>query len=119
MAKVVSYSGEDIYLSYLPEFRAKTESESNPLPYSVVVRSLKEFVGDLKDELLLCPVRALKTYRKRTERIVSHPRTLFVSPRCSFQPLSKNAVSLLPAGGYFPGVFVGSLTLARGQTQST
>ena len=93
VARVVSYSGDDIYLSYVPEFRAKTESESNPLPRSFVVRSLKEFVGNLEDELLLCPVRALKIYLKRTERLLPHPRTLFVSPRCTFRSLSKNAVS--------------------------
>ena len=91
--KVVSFQGEDAHLSFLPEFRAKTESEANPLPRSFVVRSLKDFVGDLEDELLLCPVRALRCYLQRTERLQPHPRSLFVSPRSSWRPLSKNAVS--------------------------
>ena len=47
----VSFSGSDIYLSYLPEFRAKTESSVNPLPWSFCVRSLEDFVGDLLEEL--------------------------------------------------------------------
>ena len=59
---MVSFSGEDIYLSYLPEFRAKSESTSRPLPRSFSVRSLRDFFGDLPDELLLCQVRALCHY---------------------------------------------------------
>ena len=39
----VSYSGEALFLSYLPEFQVKTESASNPLPHSFAVRSLKDF----------------------------------------------------------------------------
>ena len=42
--------------------------------------SLAPFVGDLQDELLLCPVRALRSYLSRTSSFVSRPRTLFVSP---------------------------------------
>ena len=61
VSKTVSFSGEDIHLSYLPEFVAKTESESNPLPRSFIVRSLQDFASGLPDELLLCPVRALRT----------------------------------------------------------
>ena len=55
--------------SYLPEFRAKTESAVNPLPRSFCVCSLNTFVGDLPDELLLCPVRALRAYLSRTSSI--------------------------------------------------
>ena len=67
----------------------KTESAVNPLPCSFCVRSLDSFVGDLPDELLLCPVRALRSYLSRTSSIAPRPRTLFVSPRS----LSKNALS--------------------------
>ena len=88
----VSFSGSDAYLSYLPEFRAKTESAVNPVPRSFCVWSLKDFVGDLPDELLLCPVRALHSYLARTSSLSPRPRTLFVSPR-SPRSLSKNALS--------------------------
>ena len=91
VSREVSFSGSDAYLSYLPEFRAKTESAVNPLPRSFCVRSLKDFVGDLPDELLLCPVRALRSYLARTASLSPRPRTLFVSPRS----LSKNALSFL------------------------
>ena len=89
----VSYSGEDLYLSYLPEFRAKTESASNPLPRSFAVRLLRDFVGSLPDELLLCPVRALCIYVSHTSTVSPRPRSLFVSPRTPTRPLSKNALS--------------------------
>ena len=89
----VSFSGEDLYLSYLPEFRAKTESAPNPLPRSFAVRSLRDFVGSLPDELLLCPVMAVRIYVSRTSTISPRPRSLFVSPRTPTRPLSKNALS--------------------------
>ena len=93
VSRDVSFSGSDIYLSYLPEFRAKTESSANSLPRSFCVHSLSDFVGDLPDELLLCPVRALRLYLSRISSISPHPRTLFVSPRSPSLSLSKNALS--------------------------
>ena len=93
VSRSVSFSGGDAYLSYLPEFLAKTESASNPLPRSFCVRSLTDFVGDLPDELLLCPVRALRVFLSRTSSISPRPRSLFVSPRAPSRSLSKNALS--------------------------
>ena len=93
VSREVSFSGSDAYLSYFPEFRAKTESAVNPLPRSFCVRSLDDFVGDLPEELLLCPVRALRSYLARTSSLVSRPRNLFVSPRSPSHSLSKNALS--------------------------
>ena len=88
VSREVSFSGSDAYLSYLPEFRAKTESAVNPLPRTFCVRSLEDSVGDLPDELLLCPVRALRLYLSRTASISPRPRSfsllvplLILSPR--------------------------------------
>ena len=89
----VSFSGSDIFLSYLPEFWAKSESASSPLPRSFRVRSLDDFVGDLQGELLLCPVRALRVYIHRTSLISPRPRSLFVSPHSPSHSISKNALS--------------------------
>ena len=91
----VSFSGDDCFLSYLPEFLAKSKSESasNPLPRPFRVKSLRDFVGNLPDELLLCPVRALWVYLYRTSSPSPHSRSLFVSPRTPTRPLSKNALS--------------------------
>ena len=74
----VSFSGEDIFLSCLPEFRAKSESASNPLRRSFSVRCLWDFVGNLPDELLLCPVQALRIYLQRTSSISPRPQSLCV-----------------------------------------
>ena len=92
VSRVVSFSGSDAYLSYLPEFCAKTESAVNPLPRSFCVRSLKDFVGDLPDKTL-CPVWALRLYLTRTASISPRPRSLFASPRSPYHSLSKNALS--------------------------
>ena len=62
LSVVVSESGAGLFLSYLPEFQAKVESEARPLPCSFCIRSLADFVGDLPEELLLCPVHALRCY---------------------------------------------------------
>ena len=93
VSRDVSLSGSNLYLSYLPDFRAKTESSANPLPRSFCVRFLSDFVGDLPDELLLCPVRALHLYISRVSSVSPRPRTLFVSPRSPSRSLSKNALS--------------------------
>ena len=56
----VSSSGDDLFLTCLPEFRSKSDSSARPLPRSFSVRSLRDFVGDLPEELLRCPVLALR-----------------------------------------------------------
>ena len=70
--------GPDIFVSYLPEFVAKMESERNLLPCSYLVKSLSEFVGDLPEERLLCPVRAVHIYLDATSSLTPHPQSLFV-----------------------------------------
>ena len=70
-------------LAYVPEFVAKTESAVNPLPPSFVIQSLSDFAAGLDEELLLCPVCALREYLNRTASVVNRPRCLFVSPRFS------------------------------------
>ena len=65
----------------------------NPIPRSFKVRSLNDFVGGAPEELLLCPVRALKIYPRKTDHLQPRPRSLFVSPRSPLRALSKNAIS--------------------------
>ena len=83
----VSSSGDDLFLSYL------SESMVRPLPRSFHVWSLRDFVGSLPEELLLCPVWALQVYLSRTSSLPSRPHSLFVSSRNPSRPLSKNALS--------------------------
>ena len=80
-------------LSYLTGFVAKTESDKNPIPTSFILKSLKDFVGNLEEDYLLCPVRALKFYLDRTKDLSPCPPNLFVSPRCRQRAISKNAIS--------------------------
>ena len=88
-----SFVRYDACLSCVTEFVAKTESISNPLPRSFLVASLSDFAAGLDNELLLCPVRALRIYLDRTSSFSPLPRRLFLSPRRPSQALSKNAIS--------------------------
>ena len=93
ISRTVSFANSDACLSYVPEFVTKTESFSNPLPRSFLVKSLSDFAAGLEEDLLLCPVRALCIYLCRTDSFSPLPCRLFVSPRRPSHPLSKNAVS--------------------------
>ena len=76
----------------MPEFVAKTESFSNPLPRSFLVTSLSDFAAGLDDELMLFPVRALSIYLNRTSSCSPLPLHLFLFPRSPSHSLSKNAI---------------------------
>ena len=93
VSAVISSSGEDLFLFYLPEFRAKSESKARSLPRSFRVRSSTDFVGVLPVELLLCPVRALRVCLAHTASLPSCPHTLFVSSHATSRPPSLNALS--------------------------
>ena len=80
-------------MSFQPHFVAKTERVDAPVPRSFRVLSLREFVGDLEEGSLFCPVRAVNIYLRRTSSVVVRASSLFVFPRSSSPPISKNAVS--------------------------
>ena len=88
----VSHRGDDLVLHYDPFFLAKTESVSNPLPRSVIVQSLVDFVGDLP-ERVLCQVRAVRYLRRAARSLEFTPSRLFVSPSDPRRSMSKNAMS--------------------------
>ena len=88
----VSHWGDDLVLHYDPFFLAKTESVSNPLPRSVIVQSLADFVGDLP-ERVLCPVLAISYLRRAARSVEFTPSSLFVSPSDPKRTMSKNAMS--------------------------
>ena len=62
-------SGPDLLLSYRPGFVAKTESASNPIPRSFLLKSLGDFAESLEEELLLCPVGAPRAFLDRTKDV--------------------------------------------------
>ena len=72
---------------------AKLESLTRSIPRSFLVKSLSDFAAGLDDDLLLCPVSALRLYLDRTASLAPLRHHLFVSPRCPSRPLSKNAIS--------------------------
>ena len=121
LSAVVSSSGEDLFFSYLLEFWAKAESEARPLARSFAVCSLRDFVGDLPEELL-CLVHALRCCLSRTS-LPSCPCSLFVSTllRTCLSPLASLPLLFLLAplplllALSLPSVLMGSgVSLLRG-----
>ena len=72
---------------------AKTETVSSSIPRSFLLKSLKDFAGDLEEGTLLCLVRALRIYLSKTKSLSHCPRQLFVFPRKTNQGVSKNVIS--------------------------
>ena len=95
LSRMVSFSSTGTGLSYVPEFLAKTESAVRPFPRSFSIQSLQDFVAGLQEELLLCLVRSLREYLRRTSSFVNRPHRLFVSPRSPSRAMSKNGISFL------------------------
>ena len=93
LSKTVVAIGNDLVVSFQPYFIAKTERVDAPVPRSFRVLSLREFTGDLEEASILCPVRALNIYLRRTSSVVVRASSLFVSPHSPSHPISKNAVS--------------------------
>ena len=92
-SRYVSFSSSGACVAYVPEFLAKTESALHSLPRSFLVKSLTDFAAGLDQELLLCPVRALREYLRRIPAAVNRPHCLFVSPRTPSRVMSKNGIS--------------------------
>ena len=84
--------GDDLMVSYIPHFIAKTEHADAPVPRSFHILSLRDFAGDLEEGSLLCPVRAVNLYLQRTQSFVVRAHTLFVFPQSPSRPISRNAV---------------------------
>ena len=80
-----------LLLSFSPDFLAKTESDSHPVNREFKIPPLSSLTDD-KEELLLCPVRAIRNYLKLSAG-KGRAKSLFVSPRDITRPLSKNACS--------------------------
>ena len=100
LSRLVLFVHADACVFYVPEFVAKTESLSNPIPRSFLVKSLSDFAAGLQEELLLCPVCALRIYLDRSALFSPLPRRLFLSPRRPSRALSKNAISFFLLRGH-------------------
>ena len=95
LSSVVTFVHGDACLSYVPQFVAKSESLTRSIPRSFLVQSLSDFAAGLDDDLLLCPVRALRIYLDRlffassspsSFRVSSSPHTSPLQERCFVPP---------------------------------
>ena len=93
LSPVVTFVHGGACLSHVPQFVAKSESLTRSIPRSFLVPSLSDFAAGLDDDLLLCPVLALRIYLDRITSLAPLRHRLFVSPRLPSRSLSKNAVS--------------------------
>ena len=66
LSSVVTYVGLDVCLSHVPQCVAKSESLTRTIPHSFLVKSLSDFAAGLDEDLLLCPMWALRIYLERT-----------------------------------------------------
>ena len=92
LSSIVTFVGGAACLSYVLQFVAKSKLLIRSIPCSFLVKSLSDFAAGL-DDLLLCPVWALRIYLDRTNPLAPLHHSLFVSPCCPSRALSKNAVS--------------------------
>ena len=70
LSNIVSESGRDLVLAYLPHFIAKTESASNPLPRTFCLCSLEEFAHGF-DEVIVVSSEGSTFVFKENKRIVT------------------------------------------------
>ena len=65
-------------LRFLPDFLAKNQLPGSPSPV-ICIKSLSSIIAPDDEDRLLCPVRALQAYKKRTESFRSKQRRLLLS----------------------------------------
>ena len=93
LSRKVGFSSEGALISWRHSFRAKNDTKCKSLPRHFLVKSLQDLVGQ-EEEALLCPVRALRIYLKRTKGFVNKAHVnLFCSPRKPTLPMSKGGIS--------------------------
>ena len=79
-----SHNEDKVYLQVIPSFLAKTQLAASP-PLAVVIPSLGSALGQgMNEDLLLCPVRALKIYMSRTREVRGSRKLLFISYKTGF-----------------------------------
>ena len=103
LSPIVSFVGGDACLSYVPEFVAKSRLLSRSIPRSFLVKSLSDFAAGLEDDLLLCPVRALRIYLDRTLSLAPSRRRLFVSLSCPTRAFFSHGLLFLARGHSWGG----------------
>ena len=79
LPKDIAYEPDgSISLRFLPEFLAKNQAPGDPSPI-LLIKPLSSILGPDDEDRFLCPVRALRLYRKRTNASRAQRRRLFLS----------------------------------------
>ncbi|XP_076049118.1 uncharacterized protein LOC143029868 [Oratosquilla oratoria] len=86
---------QEVSFTFLPQFVAKNQdpAKADPRFWSFSIPSLDDFVGGEHAEMVLCPVRAIRTYLKRTKHLRPDLPRLFVSTRGTPKPVTKTSIS--------------------------
>ena len=80
-------------LNFLPGFLAKNQNPVDPSP-KILIKSLANILGPDDEDLFLCPVRALREYRRRTSTMRTSQRGLFLSLRETYKKdISRSAIA--------------------------
>ncbi|MPC21703.1 hypothetical protein E2C01_014697 [Portunus trituberculatus] len=87
-----SWQGQDLLVSYLPEFIATTDKDAYSTPRELHIKRLATVVGSKDVERPLCSVQVLCHYLHRMASATRH-RNLFLAVKCSSRPMSKAAIS--------------------------
>ena len=99
LSYIVSWASDrsSATLSLTPDFIAKTQTPGDPKSAygPIVIPALSSSVGHDDPEILLCPLRALEWYLKRTAAARPLCNRLFVSSAATFKhkAVSKNTIS--------------------------
>ena len=90
-----SHGRRSCTFSFLPDFVAKTQNPSvhDPRFDEFTVLSLDNFVDGDRDELLLCPIRALRKYLSWTEQYHPGIEGLFISTGMRKKWVFRNTIS--------------------------
>ncbi|XP_076048954.1 uncharacterized protein LOC143029809 [Oratosquilla oratoria] len=86
---------QEVSFTFLPQFIAKNQdlAKADPRFWSFSIPSLYDFVGGEHAEMVLCPVRAIRTYLRRTKPLRPDLPRLFVSSRGKPKPVTKTSIS--------------------------
>ena len=81
--------------SFVPDFVAKTQDPTvfDPRFETFTVPSLRDFTDGDQDEMLLCPVRAVREYLRRTRMFRPELPRLFLSTGLRRKMVSRNTIS--------------------------
>jgi len=98
LSYIISHSlnWQKVYLSLDPAFVAKTQvpGRANTAPKPIEIPALTQVLDQGEEDLLLCPVRALKRYLRITRKVRPECSRLFVSSHKKVKkPISKNTIS--------------------------